>query len=150
MKMTKAEWAAVLVTLALVMFSAGFFAGRHSVPAAAVISEDRETAASPAVSPEASPAASQANSPVVPTAEPGTSETPALPLDLNTATQAELENLPGIGEVMARRILEYRVAQGGFSAVEELKNVSGIGDKTYETIKDLVKVEEENENSSGR
>lgn len=57
-------------------------------------------------------------------------------VSLNSATQQELaERLPGIGEELARRIIEYREQHGGFQSLEELKNVEGIGDKTLEKIK---------------
>lgn len=61
-------------------------------------------------------------------------------VDLNTATQAELEELPGIGPVLAQRILDFREDNGGFSAVEQLRDVSGIGPTVYEDIVDLVTV----------
>ena len=61
-------------------------------------------------------------------------------IDLNTASAERLEELPGIGEVLARRILDYRETNGSFSTVEELLDVDGIGEKTYEKIKDFVEV----------
>ena len=60
------------------------------------------------------------------------------PLDLNTATAGELETLPGIGPVMAERIIAYREANGPFSSVDELDNVAGIGPKTLESLRPLV------------
>ena len=56
------------------------------------------------------------------------------PLDLNTATQEELMALPGVGEVLAERILAYRAEHGPFTCVEELGNVSGIGEKKLEAL----------------
>ncbi len=61
-------------------------------------------------------------------------------VDLNTATLAELETLPGIGPVLAQRILDFRESNGGFTAVEQLREVSGIGPTVYEDIVDLVTV----------
>lgn len=61
-------------------------------------------------------------------------------LDLNTATLQQLTLLPGIGETLAQRILDYRAEHNGFSAVEELKQVSGIGDKKFNDILPYVKV----------
>ncbi len=65
---------------------------------------------------------------------------PGGPLNLNTATLADLDKLPGVGPVLAQRILTARDAQGGFRAVSDLRKVSGIGDSRYEQLKDLVTV----------
>jgi len=59
-------------------------------------------------------------------------------ISLNNATVEELDRLPGIGPAMAQRIIDYRNNSGGFKNVEEVKLVSGIGDKMWEKIKDLV------------
>jgi competence protein ComEA len=61
-------------------------------------------------------------------------------VNLNTATLADLDTLPGVGPVLAQRILDAREAQGGFKAVSELRKVDGIGDARYEQLKDLVTV----------
>ncbi|MER5321088.1 ComEA family DNA-binding protein [Streptosporangium roseum] len=61
-------------------------------------------------------------------------------LDLNTATPEQLEQLPGVGEVLARRIVEYRDGHGGFRTVEQLREVSGIGDRKYAEIREKVHV----------
>jgi len=61
-------------------------------------------------------------------------------IDLNTATPEQLEGLPGVGEVLARRIAEYRAAHGGFRAVEQLREVSGIGDRKYAEMRDKVRI----------
>lgn len=60
------------------------------------------------------------------------------PLDLNTATKRQLMELPGIGEVLAQRILDYRQTYGTFVAVEDLLNVQGIGEKKLEQIEPFV------------
>lgn len=62
-------------------------------------------------------------------------------LDLNTATFSELCKLTGIGTVKARAIIDYRENYGDFYSIEEIKNVSGIGDKTFEIIRDYIYVE---------
>jgi len=64
-------------------------------------------------------------------------------LNINTATAQELKALPGIGPVIAQRIIEYRNEHGDFKSVEEIKNVPGIGEKRFEKIKDLITVEPE-------
>jgi competence protein ComEA len=61
-------------------------------------------------------------------------------IDLNTATLEELDSLPGIGPAIAQRIIEYRESAGGFKSVEQITEVSGIGDATLAKIKDLVTV----------
>jgi len=63
-------------------------------------------------------------------------------ININTADETELDKLPGIGPVKASDIIAYREENGGFGSIEELKNVSGIGDKTFENLKDLVTVGE--------
>jgi competence protein ComEA len=62
------------------------------------------------------------------------------PLDLNTATSADLQKLPGIGPALADRIIEYRQKNGSFKKVEELMNVQGIGEKSFLRLKPLVSV----------
>jgi len=61
-------------------------------------------------------------------------------INLNTADAESLEGLPGIGPTLAERIISYRENQGGFRSVEELKQVSGIGDKKFEEIEGLVEI----------
>ncbi len=65
---------------------------------------------------------------------------PTAPLDLNTATFEQLQELPGVGPVLAQRILDWRIQQGRFTAVEELHEVSGIGEVRYAELRDLVRV----------
>ncbi len=62
------------------------------------------------------------------------------PLDLNTATEAELMRLPGIGPVMAKRIVEYRQRHGSFKHLPDLRKVKGIGAKTYAKLAPLLVV----------
>ena len=88
-------------------------------------------------------------------AQQGTAEKPAKPaaadtskpaatataiVNLNTATQAQLESLPGLGPKVAERILEYRQKNGAFKKVEDLMNVKGIGEKSFLKLKPLITV----------
>lgn len=61
-------------------------------------------------------------------------------VNINTATAAELETLPGIGPVLAQRIVDYREANGPFPSVEAIQNVAGIGPAIFDQIKDLITV----------
>jgi competence protein ComEA len=61
-------------------------------------------------------------------------------LNLNTATLAELDALPGVGPVLAQRIVDYRTKRGGFRAVNDLRQVDGIGESRYAELSKLVTV----------
>lgn len=61
-------------------------------------------------------------------------------VNINSATQTELETLPGIGPSIALKIISYRKENGQFSSIEDIKNVSGIGDAKFNGIKELISV----------
>jgi comEA protein len=61
-------------------------------------------------------------------------------VNINTATTAELQTLPGIGAATATRILEYRQKNGGFKKVEDLMNIRGIGEKSFLKLKPLITI----------
>ncbi len=63
---------------------------------------------------------------------------PQFPLDLNTATIEQLKSLPGIGDTRANQIVAFKISIGGFSTLEQLLEISGIGTKTLEAIRPLV------------
>lgn len=67
-----------------------------------------------------------------------TPETPVFPIKINSASKAELMELPGIGETLADRIIAYRTANGAFKTLEELDNVKGIGSATLKKIQDKI------------
>ena len=67
--------------------------------------------------------------------------TAAKKININTATLADLDTLPKIGPVTAQNILDYRTKNGPFKKIEDLKNVSGIGDAIFEGLKDSITVE---------
>jgi len=73
---------------------------------------------------------------------PAAGADPAVPakVNLNTASLAELDTLPGVGPVLAQRIIDHRTKRGGFRSVEELRQVDGIGEETFGRLKDLVTV----------
>ncbi|MFY1624495.1 helix-hairpin-helix domain-containing protein [Micromonospora sp. WMMD723] len=84
-------------------------------------------------------AAGSGAAPAGPTAAPG-GAAPGGRVNLNTATVAQLDALPGVGPVLAQRILTHRDQHGGFRSVGDLRQVDGIGDARYEQLKDLVTV----------
>lgn len=83
--------------------------------------------------------------PVLPTPRPTALNPGGLPpsdqpININAADAVQLEALPGIGPVLAQRIIEWREAHGPFTGIEDIKKVRGIGDATYERILDMITV----------
>jgi len=66
--------------------------------------------------------------------------TATAPVNLNTATVEQLATIPGVGPKMAERIIDYRQKNGGFKKVEDLMNVSGVGEKSFLKMKPLITV----------
>lgn len=120
----------VLLTSVFAAFTAGFFVGRHLNRAPVRIWQ-------PAVQDEDLTTESD-NQDTFPIMEPIFAETPPQIVNINTATVQDLENLPGIGPVMAQRIVDYRDAHGPFQTVEELTKVKGIGENKLEELLDLI------------
>jgi competence protein ComEA len=71
---------------------------------------------------------------------PKPTATAAAPVNLNTATAEQLATIPGVGPKMAERIIDYRQKNGGFKKVEDLMNVSGVGEKSFLKMKPLITV----------
>jgi competence protein ComEA len=73
-----------------------------------------------------------------PNATPSPAYSAEKPLNINSASQAELENLPGLGPTRASAIVAYRDAHGPFARIEDIQNVPGIGPTTFEHLKTLI------------
>ena len=71
----------------------------------------------------------------------GAEESGGPTVNINTATAAELDTLPGVGPATATKIIEYREANGPFAQIEEIMDVSGIGEAKFEAMKDHIVVE---------
>lgn len=113
------------VTVLFVGFTLGLFVGRNS-------GSGTVTLAVPAQMQTAPTAAATAPTQTVP------EETVSFPVNINTADADTLAALPGIGQVLAERIVAYRRQNGSFRAIEEITNVEGIGEKKAEAILELI------------
>lgn len=116
----------VILTIAFTFFTLGFFLGKGKRPEPVILSVP--------VSMHTTPTETTAMEETQATSVPAV----IFPIDINRADKEDLIALPGIGEVLAQRILLYREENGDFSAVEELLNVNGIGKKRFEEILDLI------------
>jgi comEA protein len=68
-------------------------------------------------------------------------ESKEMKININQATAAQLQLLPGVGPVLSERIIKYRESQGRFEKIEDLMQVQGIGPKTFQQVKDLLSVD---------
>lgn len=116
-----------VVTALFVGFTLGLFVGRNTGSGTVTL----------AVSPQMQTAPTTA---ATAAAETVPKETVSFPVNINTADVDTLTALPGIGRVLAERIVAYRRQNGSFRAIEEITKVEGIGEKKAEAILDLITV----------
>ena len=166
MRLRRLEFAIIGITLAFICFMGGFFTGRSwsVVNIVAAVSETDSSAGTTLniasvqtqqdePQPQSviqNPAADDTQKPPELPATEAPSEAPSEAtgapkqgdgkININIATQSELKDVPGIGDVLASRIVDYRRQNGDFSRIEDIKNVSGIGDKRYQAIEDKITV----------
>lgn len=118
----------VMITIVFAVFLIGFYTGRNYAAPPVTLSVPPSMQTEPPRTTE-------------PVQETQITEPPvSFPIDLNTAGEKELTALPGIGEVLSRRILVYRETKGNFTSVEELLHVDGIGNAKFEAILDLITI----------
>lgn len=116
-----------IFTVAFFAFTLGLYLGRNQLSDAVIVSVPPSMQTVPAET-------------TVPEEETVTTQPPVrFPIDISCADKEELMALPGIGEVLAQRILDYR-SKTGFSSVEDLLYVEGIGKKRFEEIYELITI----------
>ena len=163
MRLRRLEIAIIGLTLAFAFFMGGFFTGRNwsSVNITAVATQSGDIAGDGAALAVVQTSVTQSidsptdngvttgedslsmNIAVEETMEPQVAGEPRAGdgrININLASQAELTDLPGIGSTLASRIIDYRRQHGDFQRIEDLRNVSGIGEKRFEAIQDKITV----------
>lgn len=81
-----------------------------------------------------------ADTPVSDSAGAATATSPAGPIDLNSATVAQLDGLPGVGPITAQRIVEWRNRNGRFARLDQLREIEGIGERRFAQLRELVRI----------
>ena len=168
MRIKRHELAVIALTLAFACFLMGYFAGRRN--AVNIVTVTPQNTVSQQISGnehqnsvnQHAPPTGQPETQTTPTPENGSIENPGTTMpqnnpaeqseivgaprggdgkiNINTASRNELMDLTGVGEVIAGRIIDYRNQHGPFLRIEDIMNVSGIGERRYESIQDKITV----------
>ena len=131
MKERKIALVLLMLTLTFAGFCVGLFIGKQREPASVTIYTTK--------TPTATVSESTAASELPPESTQGAAYVDGL-LDINLASVEDFTTLPGIGPALAQRIVDYREQNGRFSSVEELRNISGIGEKRLSAILEYITV----------
>ena len=118
----------LIITIAFASFTLGFYIGRNRTVSPVTLSIPDAMQTVPAI-----PTETELDETIP---EP----TISFPIDLNTAGPEQFMALPGIGDVLSKRIIAYREENGNFSRIEDIMNVDGIGKKRFEEILDLITI----------
>ena len=143
MKAKLLRWGLLLCCAGFLLFGLGLYFGRTT---GGTVLYQRPAAAS-SVAAEAPEALEEPEAPEAPEEPAAPEEAETAPegmasrVNLNTADAAALESLPGIGQALAQRIIDYRMANGPFQTTAEIQDVRGIGAGIYAKIKDSITVE---------